>query len=186
MRKLIPSAIAILTIALLFQRWQARPDYNGSTGTTLAPQPGQSEHGTVEKISDGDTITALINGRRERIRLCGIDAPEKEQPLGEQAREQLRSLAGNQIIIFPTERDRYGRLVAELFSSTGRGKEEERFINYEMIKSGMAYRYAQYSDRCPNGHLLAEAEQQAKAKRLGVWAGNYQKPWDFRKSKRST
>ncbi len=106
----------------------------------------------------------------------------------------LRSLiskADNQVIISPAERDRYGRLVAEVFVSAGKGTEEEKLLNYELVKAGMAYHYAQYSDpcgicgaaRCPNGgDDLAEAEQEAKAKHLGVWSGNYQKPWEFRKT----
>jgi endonuclease YncB( thermonuclease family) len=193
--------VAVLTIAVIsFQHWQssqaAKPDYDrsGPQPTALAPQPGQSEIGEVVKVSDGDTITVRVNGREDRIRFCGIDAPEvghegkPGQPLGEESREMLRSLisaAGNQVIISPAERDRYGRLVAEVFVSAGKGTEEEKLLNYELVKAGMAYHYAKYSDRCPNGgEILAEAEQEAKAKRLGVWGGNYQKPWDYRKAQR--
>lgn len=176
-------AIAVLA-GLAFRQWQA----------FQSAKIGQSEIGEVVKVSDGDTITVRINGREDRIRFCGVDAPEVShgnqpgQPLGNESRELLRSLisaAGNQVIIAPAERDRYGRLVAEVFVSAGKGTEEEKLLSYELVKAGMAYHYAKYSGRCPNGgEILAEAEQEAKAKRLGVWSGNYQKPWEFRRSQR--
>ncbi|PZV07236.1 MAG: hypothetical protein DCF22_22380 [Leptolyngbya sp.] len=54
----------------------------------------------------------------------------------------------------------------------GKGTEEKKLLNDEMVQAGMAHHYQEYSDRCPNGgEFLAEAEQEAKVKRLGVWAG---------------
>jgi endonuclease YncB( thermonuclease family) len=144
-------------------------------------------------VADGDTISVRTEtGQKEKIRFCGIDAPEVThgkktgQPFGQEAREKLRSLiarAGNQVIISPAERDRYGRTVAEVFVSAKNPQqpEEELFLNYELVRAGLAYHYAQYSDRCPNGKdVLVEAENEAKSQHLGVWSGNYQRPWDFR------
>lgn len=197
--------IPILAIAVLgflaFHQWQtsqaAKPDYNNPNQpalTGLAPKPGLSEFWEVVKVSDGDTITVRADGKEDKIRFCGIDAPEvghgdqPGQPFGAESREKLRSLisaAGNQVIVYPAERDRYGRLVAEVFVSAGKGTEEEKFLNYELVRAGLAYHYAKYSDRCPNGKdFLVQAEQEAQAKRLGVWSGNYQKPWEFRKAQR--
>jgi len=154
----------------------------------------------VANVSDGDTITVRADDKEDKIRFCGIDAPEvgrgdkPGQPFGEESRERLRSLisaAGNQVIVYPAERDLYGRLVAEVFVSAGKGTEEEKFLNYELVRAGLAYHYAKYSDpcgigfaaRCPNGKdFLVQAEQEAQAKRLGVWSGSYQKPWEFRRS----
>ena len=160
----------------------------------LGPKPGASEIWEVVKVSDGDTITVRANGKEDRIRFCGIDAPEVShgnksgQPLGDESRQMLRSLigaAGNQVIISRAERDRYGRLVAEVFVSAGKGIEEEKLLNYELVRARMAYHYAKYSDRCPNGsEILAEAEKEAQSKRLGVWSGENQKPWEFRKAQR--
>ncbi|PZV10952.1 MAG: hypothetical protein DCF22_15565 [Leptolyngbya sp.] len=107
------------------------------------------------------------------MRLCGIDAPALGQPIGNDAREKLRSLiyaAGNQVILVPSERDQNGQLLAEVFVTAGKGTEEEKLLNYEMVQAGMARHYKEYSDRCPNGgEILAEAEQEAKAKHLGLW-----------------
>jgi endonuclease YncB( thermonuclease family) len=142
--------LPIVAIALLgglaFHQWQVSqttPDYNDPSSVLpkVAAKVGQSEIGEVVKVSDGDTITVRVNGREDRIRFCGIDAPEvghegrPGQLLGEESRERLRSLisaAGNQVIISPAEREpcgicgaaRYGRLVAEVFVSAGKGTEE--------------------------------------------------------------
>lgn len=68
--------------------------------------------------------------------------------------------------------------------SAGKGTEEEKLLNYEMVWAGLAYHYAK-SDRCLNGkEFLVQAEQEAQAKRLGVWSGSYQKPWEFQQLKK--
>ena len=93
--------------------------------------------------------------------------------MGNDAREKLRSLVsavGNQVIVVPSERNRDGQLLAEIFVSAGKDTEEEKLLNYELVRAGMAHHYKKYSDRCPNGsEILAEAGQEAKSKRLGLW-----------------
>jgi micrococcal nuclease len=167
-------------------------DYdNPDAARAVAPKnPGQSETYTGVEVLDGDTIK-LPDGRL--IRFCGIDAPEMAkagqpgQPVAEQAKQALQSLieaAGGQVIVSPVERDRYGRTVAEVFVPF-KGA-EEKLLNYELVKAGMAYHYRQYSQGCPNGaEALDEAEAEAKGKRLGVWAQESQRPWEFRKAQRS-
>ena len=63
--------------------------------------------------------------------------------------------------------------------------EEEKLVNYEMVKAGLAHHYRQYSQGCPNGSdALEKAEQQAREQRLGVWGlANPVKPWDYRKQR---
>ncbi len=211
----LPIAIVLVISVFAFHRWQgsqaAKPDYDNANQpalTGLGPQPGQSQLWQVVKVSDSDTITVRADGKEDRIRFCGIDAPEvrhgdqPSQPFGEAAREKLRSLlsaAGNQVIVYPAERvpfgiskaARYGRLVAEVFVSAGKGTEEEKLLNDELVRAGLAYHDAKYSDPCgigcaagcPNGkEFLVQAEQEAQAQRRGVWSGNYQKPWEFRRS----
>ena len=183
---LIPVGVVLTITILAFQKWQAvqasKPDYNNPNHVSqgLAPQPGSSQRWEVANVVDGDTLKVRAEGKEDRIRLCGINAPELSQPMGNDAREKLRSLvsaAGNQLIVFPSERDREGQLLAEVFVTAGKGTEEEKLLNYEMVQAGMALHYKEYSDRCPNGgEILAEAEQEAKSKRLGAWAGENQKP----------
>ena len=142
---------------------------------------------TVVRVSDGDTMVVDCNGSEEKIRFCGIDAPEKTQPLGEESRNNLQRLvneAGNRAIVVPIETDRYGRTVAEVFTlfPGDRGK----FLNGEQVLAGLAYHYTRYSSRCLNRDAIATAEEMAQQKRVGVWDGKrYQTPWDYRKARRA-
>lgn len=141
-------------------------------------------------IYDGDTLTVQRNGTEMKVRLCGIDAPEKEQPMGIAARDHLQSLIsyGNgSVIVVPVEKDRYGRTVAELFVQPrlGQGYEvsEEIAVNAQMVADGYTYYYAQYSADCPNGNILVNAEDEARTAERGVWRGlSAVRPWDYRKS----
>jgi micrococcal nuclease len=131
-------------------------------------------------VHDGDTLRVTLNGKELKIRLCGIDAPESSQPLGEQSRDYLESLlVSGQVIVVPVEKDRYGRTVAELFLPSQQGG-EEMHINSEMLMAGMAYVYPQYVDGCPNGDVLKRAEAVGQEAKVGVWAGKHQRPWEYR------
>ena len=129
-------------------------------------------------VHDGDTITVKLDWQTVKVRLCGVDAPELNQPFGVQSRDYLRSLlasASNQVILYISDTDRYGRKVAEVFvpDPTPQQPEQEKIVNDEMVRAGMAYHYAKYSDRCPNGRSgLVKAETEAQSKHLGVWTGH--------------
>ncbi|MBE9193593.1 thermonuclease family protein [Gloeocapsopsis crepidinum LEGE 06123] len=102
----------------------------------------QSEEYQVINIHDGDTLTVQGNWGKQKIRLCGIDAPELDQPLGYESRDFARSLvasAGNNIILMPIEKDRYGRTVAEVFVALKDG--QEKSLQEELLKSGLANSY---------------------------------------------
>lgn len=146
------------------------------------PMPPVSRVEVVQRISDGDSLV-LESG--EKVRLCGIDAPEQKQKFGAEATALLRSLVlGKRVYINPIETDRYGRLVAEVFiaAPTPEQPEQEKFINGEMVHAGMAYHYPRYSGTCPNKTAIVNAESEAKSKKLGVWKlANAVKPWDYRK-----
>jgi micrococcal nuclease len=149
------------------------------------PSMATSEHWDVIRVSDGDTIAVRQGQREVKIRFCGIDSPEKAQPLGKEAKANLQRLvdeAEGKVMISAIESDRYGRTVAEVFSSKNG---IERSLNEEQLKSGFAYLYATYAGKCPNKEAFKNAEALAKSKKLGVWGGNYEKPWDYRKKERS-
>lgn len=151
---------------------------------TGVPAP---EEWQIISVHDGDTIKAKKSVITESFRLCGIDAPEISQPLGKESRDYLRTLLGvsttsfissnNQVQISITGTDRYNRKIAEIFLG-------EKFINGEMVQTGMAYHYAQYSSNCPNRISLKNGEAIARTQKLGIWSGDYQKPWEYRRSKR--
>lgn len=135
-------------------------------------------------IYDGDTLRVTDGTKEIKLRLCGIDAPEKDQPMGVASRDHLRALVdkgeGGQIIVVPIEKDRYGRMVADLFVDLG--DEQEIHLNSQMVLDGMAYHYERYSSSCPQAEILEKAEAMAKEQSAGVWANpGAEKPWAYRK-----
>jgi endonuclease YncB( thermonuclease family) len=165
---------------------------NQGQAAIVQVQPDQQQSETWQlvpgSIYDGDTLRVQREGAEIKIRMCGIDAPEHDQPMGIDARDHLRSLVSKgdgSLIVVQVEKDRYGRSVAELFVKprAGQGYQpgEEISLNAQMVADGFAYHYAQYSRNCPNGSLLARIEADAKAAKLGVWKNpSAQKPWDYR------
>jgi micrococcal nuclease len=154
-----------------------------------------SEQWTVASVADGDTITVKRDAETKKIRLCGIDAVEKQQKLGPQAKSYLQSLInkGNDtVIVIPIEQDRYGRTVAEVFvkprpGTPGYQSEEEIFLNGEMVRAGFARHYTRYSGNCPNKGVIEQSEQMARANRAGFWSDpNAVPPWEFRKRERQS
>lgn len=141
----------------------------------------------VGSIYDGDTLRLIGDNRELKIRLCGIDAPEKQMPLGIEARDYLRSLiakSNGTVHLIEVETDRYGRTVAELFVPLKSNPEREIHLNSAMIEAGLAWHYEQYSGNCPNQYGLEIAENIAKDNKVGVYSGEHQKPWDWRKSQK--
>ncbi|MEO0759706.1 MAG: thermonuclease family protein [Cyanobacteria bacterium J06648_16] len=138
-----------------------------------------------DSIHDGDTLRVGRDGQELKIRLCGIDAPELAQPLGEQSRDYLRSLLAqnpySKVIIVPVEEDAYGRTVAELFLWPDDDPDQEIGVNSAMLMAGMAYVYPQYVDGCPNGDVFKRAETIGQEAKAGVWSGKYQRPWEYRR-----
>ena len=188
-------AIFLIGSVIAIQAWQrsqaVKPSYEGSSTNLSRPtgQPPQTTKYQVARVLDGDTIK-LDNG--QSVRFCGIDAPETAhkgkagQPLGEESKANLQKLinaSGNTVFIMQTDTDRYGRMVGEVFTKMP-NSEEEKFLNGEQVRSGLAYEYKQYSSSCPNREIIATSEERAKAENKGLWARNDQKPWDFRKQQR--
>ena len=113
MDKKLLNLLPIVAIAGLgFFAWQkyqssqtaSQPDYENSNASAQATNPTgrmpQSERWQVVSVADGDTLTVGSRGKKEKLRLCGIDAPEiahgskPGQPLGNEATEKLKSLVG--------------------------------------------------------------------------------------------
>ena len=134
-------------------------------------------------IYDGDTLRVVKGDEELKIRFCGIDAPEKKQPMGIESRDYLRSLvdSGNgELLVVPIEKDRYGRTVAELYVPDR--KNSAINLNLEMVRAGYAWHYAQYSDTCTMRDQLIAAEGMAKNEGIGIWSGNPQPPWEWRRA----
>ena len=157
----------------------------------LAKRPSETESlrcQVVEgSIYDGDTFRVQCDGREQKIRLCGIDAPEAKQPLGIESRDYLRSLiakAKGQVIVVEMDRDKYNRTVAEVLFETAEG---EQSVQEEMLTAGMAYHYKQFSGNCHNADAFDTAEEIGKSQQRGVWKfpGGGERPWDYRKQNQS-
>ncbi|MEM8875821.1 MAG: thermonuclease family protein [Planctomycetota bacterium] len=129
----------------------------------------------VVRVTDGDTVTVLHDRTEVRIRLEGIDAPERGQAFGTRARQALSDACfGRDILVEPTGTDRYGRTIATL-------KIEGRSINLAMVRAGMAWHYTQFSDDAD----LAEAERAARKARRGLWRDpDPVPPWEWRRRDR--
>lgn len=151
--------------------------------TTASNSPGKGFTPTWEvlNVHDGDTIRVRQGQKIERVRMACIDAPELAQPLGNESRDYLKSLIaqnGDRVTLKIVDTDRYGRKVAEVFA-------EGKFLQAEQVKSGMAYVYDRYLNNCPDAAAVKQAQDFAQSSRVGVWSGNYTKPWDYRKTKRN-
>lgn len=132
--------------------------------------------GNVVKIIDGDTFDIVLNGKQTRVRMFGIDAPERGMDYFKVAKEYLGELCMNQVIrIEVMNTDRYGRIVAKSFLPDGRE------LGTEMIRAGMAWHFKRYSD----DELLAQLETTARENRIGLWqSNNPTAPWNYRKRKK--
>jgi micrococcal nuclease len=137
--------------------------------------------GRVVGVADGDTITVLdANRQQHKIRLSGIDAPEKAQPFGARSKQSLSDLVfDKQVAVEWNKQDRYGRTVGKVLVN---GID----ANLAQVKAGLAWWYRDYAKEqsAADRRLYEQTEQQALVQRLGLWVDkNPTPPWDFRHGK---
>jgi endonuclease YncB( thermonuclease family) len=135
------------------------------------PTYGQPLEVSVLSIQDGDTVTVSHNGKKIRVRLAGIDAPESGQLYGTESAAVLAQLLHKKRVTMTIkEHDRFGRAVAWLMTPDGS-------VNAAMIDAGAAWHFAQY-DQTP---ALAAAMRDARSARRGLWAySSPVPPWEYR------
>ena len=138
--------------------------------------------GRVVAIADGDTITILDNTNTQyKIRLAGIDAPEKKQPFGNVSKKSLSDMVyGKQVSVDYSKQDRYGRTVGKVIID---GVD----ANLEQVKRGLAWFYKKYQNEQPFEDRLdyLHAQEAAEQSKVGLWKEQAPiAPWDFRKSKK--
>ena len=133
--------------------------------------------GPVVSVLDGDTIEVLHNLRPERIRLSGIDCPEKGQAFGQKAKQAASVLVfGKNVTLQTYGKDKYGRTLADVLLSDGTN------VNDELVKDGWCWWYHKYA---PGNAVLEELEKAAREERKGLWADSHPvPPWVYRKAKR--
>ena len=116
----------------------------------------------VVSITDGDTLVVLRDKQQVRVRLHGIDSPERAQPYGTRARQFTGELAHQRdVTVVVRDYDRYGRVVAEIILPDGRN------LNYEIVRAGFAWGYRQYARGDGD---LERLEREARDARRGLWA----------------
>ena len=144
----------------------------------MLPGIAQAEISGQARVIDGDTLEVA----GQRIRLHGIDAPESKQlcrkggeepwRCGNDATSALKAFLGSRpVSCEELDRDRYRRIVAKCAVD---GVD----IGHWMVSQGWAVAYYLYS------YDYSRTEQRAKSARRGVWAGEFEKPWEWRKQRR--
>lgn len=137
--------------------------------------------GKVVGVTDGDSLVVLDDSYKQyKIRLSGIDAPEKNQAFGQRSKQSLSDLVFTKVVVVDTDKvDRYGRLLGRVLVN---GVD----ANLEQIKLGMAWHYKQYEreQQIEDRLKYAGAEFEARKNRSGLWRDDAPvAPWHFRHRK---
>ena len=135
--------------------------------------------GLVVGVADGDTITLLDQQKNTyKIRLQGIDAPEKKQAFGEKSKQSLHDLVhGKQVHVEYDKEDKYGRTVGKVTLG-------DLDVCLQQLVLGMAWHYKKYqNEQSANDRAVySDTELKSKSLRLGLWADDTpMPPWEFRK-----
>lgn len=151
-----------------------------------SPREARILTGRVVKVSDGDTVTVLEEREGDKtqvkVRLDGIDAPEKSQPFGEYCRKNLAAkVAGKEISVRVRKLDRYGRSIGNIEFQGGGS------VNLQQVKEGCAWFYRQYAREHERSEreLYEAAESKARADKVGLWRDKEpEAPWEYRRKNR--
>ena len=128
--------------------------------------------GRVAGISDGDTISVMHGTRAEKVRLNGIDCPEKRQAFGQRAKQFTSKLAfGKDVTVTTFGHDKYGRTIGDVLLPDG------RTLNRELVKAGLAWWYEKYS----KDTVLRDLQEEARLAKRGLWVyPDPVAPWEWR------
>lgn len=173
--------LKVNNMAVVSVRWVVGAVLAGLASLTHAQSTTYAPTGSVEKavtlyrvigISDGDTMTVMVDSKPMKLRLANIDAPEKSQPFGERSKQSLSELCyGKDVAYQVQDIDKYGRTVAVVFCS---GVEANR----AQVERGMAWVYKKYN----KDSTLPELEMRARYNQKGLWSeARPVPPWEFRR-----
>jgi len=158
----------------------------------LSSQPAFADFtAKVVAVADGDTITVLRDRVPVKIRLAGIDAPEKAQPFGERAKQNMSRLVfGKEVRVDDRKKDRYGRTIGRVWVAQDDCVQADcpktLDAGMAMLTVGLAWHYKRFEKEQPaeEREQYSSAEEEAHAKHVGLWQdANPVPPWKWRKSK---
>lgn len=156
------------------------------------PATADTLSGRVVGVSDGDTITVLDDANQQhKVRLSGIDAPEKKQPFGQRSKEHLSQLTfGRPVDVEWHKLDRYRRIVGKVMVADPACDKADCQKTVDaclsQVSAGMAWWYRQYAKEQSEAdrRRYELAEDEAKARKVGLWADREPiPPWEFRHRK---
>lgn len=158
--------LALLTLLL-------SPALFGPAATATAAEALLPGH--VLRVIDGDTLDVRLQSGRVRVRLQGVDAPERDQRGGREATVFLRErLADSQVLLEPVSQDQYDRLVAVVHRDSVN-------LNEVLVREGHAWAFRRYLRR--EDRRLCALEAEARAAARGLWhsrTGPAHAPWEHR------
>ena len=133
--------------------------------------------GKVVRTLDGDTFVLLTQDTMQvKVRLYGVDAPEKAQPFGQKAKQFTSDMIfGKQVKVEEKGKDRYGRMIGMTYVN-------RKCLNEELLRAGLAWHYVRYDTNNPKWTKL---QKDAEFSRKGLWSEDYVvAPWEWRMAKR--
>jgi endonuclease YncB( thermonuclease family) len=140
----------------------------------LGASTGFAWQGKVVRVIDGDTVVVLnVDKQQTKVRLYGIDSPEKKQAFGTKAKQFLSSLIYGKVVdVVDLGNDMYGRTVGKIYF-------DSQYINLTMVERGYGWHYRRYA---PRDSELSLAQDHAKQQQLGLWSDpTVVEPWNYRK-----
>lgn len=149
--------------------------FDGGTEDNRATTAVESFSGKVVGVADGDTLTVLVDEKEIKVRLHGIDCPERGQPYGAKAKTFTGDRAFGQVVtVRVIDHDRYGRTVGRVVLPDGAD------LSALLVGHGLAWHYVQYA---PDDEQLASLEKVARQENREIWSDPVPPipPWDWRK-----
>jgi len=146
--------------------------------------------GKVVGVSDGDTITVLdSDNRQHKIRVAGIDAPEKNQAYGQRSKENLSRLVfGKEVEVQWSKHDRHQRVVGKVMVAEPGCQRPDCAKTMDaglgQVTAGFAWWYRKYAKEqsAEDARAYEFAEQEARTRHAGLWRDAVPiPPWDWRK-----
>jgi micrococcal nuclease len=137
--------------------------------------------GTVEKIVDGDTLDVKLASGVIRVRLHGIDTPERGQAHYKEATESLARLVNQKVAqLKPIGQPSFDRMVARVYV-------DDVDVNAAQLKAGMAYAETRFLWQVDDGDSYCEFEHEARSQKRGIWSYPWEDriaPWEWRRRDR--